>query len=188
MSREPRLCKFEFNAEKFKKLVLYIAERCADDPTYGTIKLHTALYYADFAAYRMFGQPISGAVYEKYQAGPVARQLPAIRKELIESGAATFVNRPHFLGGHRQFVPVNLSQSMREHFDERERELIDSIVDFFRGKSEREVSQFVRSEPGWAAADEQEAIPYESGWLKPTPLDPDSEAAAFRYAREHGYR
>ena len=56
-SREPKLRNFELNREKFEELIVYIAERCADDPTYDTFKLNTMLYYADFAAYRMFGEP-----------------------------------------------------------------------------------------------------------------------------------
>lgn len=186
-SKSPKLRVFPFNEERFKELVLYIAARCKTDPTCDAIKLNTLLYYADFAAYRMFGQPITGATYEKYDAGPTPRQLTVARRELIESGDAQFVDRPHFLGRHRQLFPSIGSEPNDEQFSPQERELVDSIIEFFEGKSSRETSEFVRGEPGWALAAEREAIPYESGWLQPTPLDPDSEETALRYAREHGY-
>jgi hypothetical protein len=187
VSREPRFREFPFDAERFKDLVLYVAAQCRDDPTYDNVKLNTMLYYADFAAYRAFGEPISGATYEKYSAGPAAKQLAEVGRELIACGQAQFVERPHFLGGHRQLIPSAVGAANGENFKPEERELVDSIVEFFAGKSAREVSQFVQREPGWAVADQREAIPYESGWLRPTPPDPDSEAAALRYAREHGY-
>ena len=31
---------FEFNDRKFRELVIYIAEKCADDPTFGATKLN----------------------------------------------------------------------------------------------------------------------------------------------------
>ena len=143
------------------------------------------LYYADFAAYRAFGEPISGATYEKYSAGPAAKQLPDICRELIDCGQAQSIVRPHFLGGHRQLIPSAVVEASREQFNPEERELLDSIAEFFAGKSAREVSQFVQREPGWAVASQREAIPYESGWLHPTPHSPAVELAALRFAREH---
>lgn len=186
-SREPKLRNFEFNREKFEELIVYIAERCADDPTYDTFKLNTMLYYADFAAYRMFGEPISGATYEKYSAGPVAKQLPDARRHLMNCGQVKLVERRHFLGGHRQLVPAQSGELSSEGFSLSERQLLDSIIEFFAGKSAREVSSFVQHEPGWAVTHDQETIPYESGWLRPNPHDPSAEDAARQYARTHGY-
>lgn len=186
-STDPKYRRFPYKEEQLKELVLYFSAQCQDDPTYDTVKLNTMLYYADFAAYRMFGEPISGATYEKYSAGPAPRELREVRQELIESGQAALITRHHFLGGHRQLIPLDASRPSGESFCPEERELLDSIVEFFKGKSARETSRLVQAEPGWAVAGDHETIPYESGWLKPLPLDPDSEEAALRYAREHGY-
>lgn len=185
MSREPKLREFDFDAERFKELVLYLAAQCQNDPTYDDVKLNTMLYYADFAAYRMFGEPISGATYEKYSACPAAKQLPDMRRELLDCGQAQLIDRPHFLGSHRQLIPSAVGAMNGENFNPEERELLDSIVEFFAGKSARETSQFVQREPGWAVASQREAIPYESGLLRGTPPSPAVEAAAVRFAREH---
>ena len=186
-TREPKLRQFDFDQDKFKELILYISACCQSDPTYDMVKLNTVLYYADFAAYRTFGKPISGATYEKYDAGPTPRQMPEIRRELIDACDAQLVERSHFLGGHLQLVPSASGSPNVEQFNPHERELIDSIIEFFTGKSSRETSDFARREPGWALARKHEAIPYASGWLQPAPLSPDAEAAALRFAREHGY-
>jgi hypothetical protein len=48
---------FRFDKEKFKELVLYLAEKCETDPSFGVTKLNKLLYYCDFVAYSELGKP-----------------------------------------------------------------------------------------------------------------------------------
>src|SRR6266540_3889807 len=68
----------QYDAEKLKELILYVADRSRDDLNFGAVKLNKILYYADFYAYRRLGHPITGAEYQKLQ---VRREL--LRDELI---------------------------------------------------------------------------------------------------------
>src|SRR5690349_5516199 len=56
--------------ERLTQLVLYIADKCLDDPTYGKTKLAKILYYSDFRSYQKYGKPITGARYVKLDNGP----------------------------------------------------------------------------------------------------------------------
>ena len=61
---------FEFEPDKFRELIVYICKKSEGDPTFGAVKLNKILYYADFAAYRILGKPITGAQYQKLREGP----------------------------------------------------------------------------------------------------------------------
>ena len=104
MAGRPRLKTFDFNADKFKELIVYIAERCQDDPTFGAVKLNKILYYADFAAYRIEGQPITGATYRKLSEGPAPKEMISARDELIESGRLRMEHRPYFTRIQKRLV------------------------------------------------------------------------------------
>ena len=41
------------------ELILYVAEKCQDDPKFGATKLNKILWWADFLAYAQHGTPIT---------------------------------------------------------------------------------------------------------------------------------
>ena len=54
-----------------RELILFIADRCEDEPTFGATKLNKILFYADFLSYALYGEPIAGVTYRKLERGPV---------------------------------------------------------------------------------------------------------------------
>jgi len=38
----------EIDERKFKELILYVADKCSDDPDFGAVKLNKILFYSDF--------------------------------------------------------------------------------------------------------------------------------------------
>lgn len=67
----------EFDAARMRALTLYVCRRCSRFQRFGTTKLNTILWYADFEHYRRFGRAITGATYVRQPDGPVARELSA---------------------------------------------------------------------------------------------------------------
>src|SRR5450759_2012975 len=85
---------FEFNAGKFKDLLLYICERLSDDPTFGETKLNKTLFFSDFKAFRVLGTSITGADYQKNRYGPTARLYTVMRDELLSADQLRVELRP----------------------------------------------------------------------------------------------
>ena len=187
MSREPRLRTFEFDAEKFTELLVYVAERSTDDPTFSPIKLNKILYFADVAAYRELGQPITGATYRKFDEGPAPDEMVDIRDELIATGEARLEFRRHFMGGEKRLVICGERTADREVFSPAERGIVDEVLAFFHGKLDHEVADLVHRQPACAVARDREVIPYEASWLRPTPMGREAFEAALRIAKERGY-
>ncbi len=181
---QPRLKKFEFDREKFKELIVYIAAESQDDPSFGAVKLNKILYYADFAAYRRFGKPITGAAYFKLREGPAPRELLVARGELIEQGRLRIEEQPYFSYMQKRLVLNEGSEPNPEFMKPEEQELVGEIINFFRGKSAREVSDYSHREPGWILAEDRADIPYESAWLSAEPVDQETEEEAIRIGRE----
>ena len=175
---------FEFDKARFKELIVLISELCAKDPTYGSVKLNKILYFADFMAYRELGKPITGATYFKLQEGPAPRESLSARRELVREGRLVIELRPYFQGVEKRPV-VSGSGSKRTLFADDEVQIVESIVDYFHGKSARDVSEISHREPGWILAEDREDIPYETAWLSQDPVDQADEALALQMAEKY---
>ena len=174
--------RFSFDEEKFRELIVYVARKSEDDPTFGAVKLNKVLYYADFASFRMFHEPITGASYRKLQEGPAPRELLDAREDLMERGDAWIEQREFFTGvQHRLCIRKDRTPDL-ELFTPQEIQLVDNIVEFFYGKTAREVSDFSHHEPGWRLAEQGETIPYETAWLSGDPIDSATEEIIRRMA------
>ena len=177
-----------FNAEKFRELLVYVARKCEADPTFGAIKLNKIFYYADFAAFRQKGEPITGATYYKASEGPAPREMLTERRALIDSGEAWIAEAPHFTGPQRRLIVAPGREPDCGLFAPGELRIVDEVTAFFRGKTEREASEYSRGENGWVLARDQENIPYETAYLSSAPLSQENEEmlrrAAALYAEE----
>lgn len=74
------------STDKLRELILYVADKCEDDRTFGAVKLNKILFYADFISFAEYGEPITGVKYRKFQQGPVPTILKRVRFEMEESG------------------------------------------------------------------------------------------------------
>jgi len=184
MAGKPHLKAFDFDADKFKELIVYIAERCQKDPTFGAIKLNKILYYSDFAAYRIEGQPITGATYRKLSEGPAPKEMIKARDELIESGRLRMEHRPYFTRIQKRLVLEDDQSANREIFSPTERDIVNEVIEFFYGKSAREVSDYSHREPGWRVAEEMGDIPYDTAWLSGAPRAQETEEVAIRIGKQ----
>ena len=183
-SREPKLRQFDFDQEKFKELILYIAEQCQHDLSFGAVKLNKMLYYADFDAYRLLGQPVTGATYRKLQAGPAPKDLIVARDELIDEGRVSLESRPYFNRTQKRLVLQSGVNANKEVFTPEEREIINAVIKFFMPMSAREASDYSHREAGWLLAGDREIIPYESAFLSTDPIDQETEETALRIGAE----
>jgi hypothetical protein len=149
--------------EKFKELILYIAQESEYDPNFGATKLNKILFFCDFLFYRAHGRSISEQRYFKLQYGPAPRALKPALSELIEEGACIELERKHF-GRPQRRIFVRREANV-EKFTATEVALVASVIRALWDNSAQEVSDLSHHFIGWKAADLYEDIPYETIFL-----------------------
>lgn len=160
-----------YDSRKFEELLLYIAEQSVDDPKFGKTKLNKLLFYSDFLAYGTFGEPVTGAAYQRRPYGPVPRQITSARNALLARGDATVEVAERFRYPQERLVPKrppNLSV-----FSNTEKALVDDVIKALWDKSAVEASEFSHQEFGWKIAPPGTIIPYSAVFLSSQPVTED---------------
>jgi uncharacterized phage-associated protein len=171
---------------RLAELLLYISEKCADDPNFGATKLNKILFYSDFLAFAMLGDSITGYSYQKLQHGPVPRGVNNIRGELEQSGAAHVEEVPVF-GGKTQSRTVPNRSAVLGSFTAEEIGLVDRVLESLRSTNAKTVSELSHIEIGWQVAKKGETIPYGTIFLSDKPLTNDEVRRIQHFAEQHGY-
>ena len=171
----------DFSPQRFKELILYLADRSGDDPGFAATKLNKLMYFCDFEAYRRLGRSITGARYQKLEWGPAAREFIPLHDELVKEQRARIEQRAR--GPYLQSVTVSAGADSSV-FDQDELAVIEEVITRLQPFDAAGVSEVShRKSPGWSAADEFEVIPYETARIS-TDRPPEP---AFDYFRKlHG--
>lgn len=180
--RAPR--KFEFNADKFREAIVYIASKSEHDPYFGAVKLNKALYFADFAAYRRLGEPISGATYQHLVEGPAPRQMLPVRREMVGEGQIRLESRPYFNTVQQRIIPLRSPDVSL--FSADELAILDEVLEATSALSARAVSDLSHEEVGWRLTQQGGTIPYESAWLSSDPIPQEAQEYAKTVAERLG--
>jgi hypothetical protein len=163
-----------FERDKFRELLVYIAERSADDPYFGDTKVNKALYWIDFFGYSHIGHPVTGAKYTKQPRGPLASPLLPVRQELVAEGALRVEERR--VGDFSARVTAALRRANTALFSKEELELADSIIDQLKGRWAVTVSAVSHKQsPGWNLVEMGEEIPYSTALISTDPVSDQTE-------------
>lgn len=170
----------EFDRSKFKELVLHLAQESAGDEGFGMVKLNKLLYRADFEAFRLLGNSITGATYERQDYGPVARELPLALDELAAAGHLIW---RHFdAGPFKRDVPEAVEPPDTTLFSDDEQAIIATALEDLRPLGGKAASRWSHEESaGWRVNQNGDEISYESGLIDLTPLDPERLGALRAY-------
>lgn len=175
-----------FERAKFQELLLYVARESEDDVTFGSVKLHKILAFADFKAYAELGHAITNARYQRLPWGPAARASLPAQEELIRNGDADLESRVYF--GHRQTRLVPRREPDISYFGRDELAIVDRVLKDFAEFDGAMISQMSHNGlKGWQVAEDGEDIPYATIFVSPED-DPPAEAIAVgqRIAAELG--
>ena len=170
--------------QKFRELIIYIAERCQDAEFFGATKLNKILYRADFEAFRRFGRPITGAPYFRLPKGPAPKALKPVRRDLKAEGAIEIEYRP--VGNLVQARVVPLRAPYRDLFSAGELALVDEIIKDLWDQTAEEVSD-ASHDIIWRGRQDQEDIPYEAVYLSNDPLTEEDIRRSKELAKELGW-
>lgn len=136
----------EFNEQKLKELILYIATQCKDDVFFGATKVNKLLFFADFLAYERLGRPITGAEYMAIEHGPAPRRLMPLREEMLEDGEIVIEQRPY------QMRIVAAREPDLGHFSREELTIVNYVIRVLRDIDADEVSDLTHQLPAWREA------------------------------------
>lgn len=156
----------EFNEERFREAVLYVAWRMRGDEGFGRVKLAKTLFFADFESYADDGHPVTGARYEHWQFGPFPPALYDLTDELARAGEATVVGGV-YEGAEARIIPARAPET--PHLSLQQRTLLDLQMDEISGMPSWKVSDVSHEHPGWALTEYKEEIPYAAAFVPTRP-------------------
>ena len=184
--RKPTVVFSELNGDdRLRELILYIAERCEDDPTFGATKLNKILWFSDFIAYLYHAKPITGVEYQRLPNGPAPRRLLPIRAKM-EAAREIVVRKPK---GHlyTRHTVIALREPNLDDFSKHEVSLVDEVIRKLWGKSAAEISDLSHL-MAWKSVRDKESIPYEAAFLSDDPLSEYDRSRTAELAHELGWR
>jgi hypothetical protein len=175
-----------FDSQKFKQLILYLAERSGDDPGFAATKLNKLMYFCDFEAYRQLGRSITGARYQKLPWGPAAVEFLPLQDELFKEELARLELRER--GGYTQRVTVPLSPSDQTVFLPEELAIMEAVMEELRPYDATGSSDFSHERSaGWNLVNEGALIPYATALVSTDPIPQEDLDRAQEYVRARGW-
>jgi len=157
------------NEQKLAELILYISEKCANDPMFGATKLNKILFFSDFLFHAYNGTGITNVEYQKLPAGPAPRRFLPVRTEMIEKHDLA-VQEVELKSGYTQKRTVNLRRPDLELFNGAEIAMVDRVIESLRDCDARDTSDKSHEMVGWIVVDEGDTIPYNTVYFSNPPL------------------
>lgn len=167
--------------ERFRELVLYVSQKCENDPAFGATMLNKILYYADFQAYERLGTPLTGVPYFRIDNGPAPFHIRKVRRDLEQEGALKMEERSFH--NHTQHRSIALRAADLSLFSKGEIAIVDQVVAALSGKTATKIS-FESHKTAWNVLGDKERIPYEAAFLSDDPAT-DGDIADARRLNDH---
>lgn len=151
--------------DRLAEMVLFISERCQNDPKFGATKLNKILFFADALSFIQKGRAIVGCEFMKLGQGPVPRRLVPVREKLISSGRATMQKRK-LVSGFEQHRLIPLGNPELGSFAPDDIKFLDEIIERLSEHNAGEISELSHQVPAWEIANEKETIPLEAVFIQ----------------------
>jgi len=130
----------------------------AGQPMMWRTKLNKVLFYADFLHCKQHGVPISGALYEHMQFGPVPSDFYGLQAALVADRSIDEV--PEDEGECTGTVFAARRQADERVFSAEELETMRFVAEYFAGWSASRIMRYSHAEPAWVETVDREVIPY----------------------------
>ena len=171
----------EFDREKFKALVVYVAWKAGRRDWFGATKLNKVLWFAEARAFVLLGKPIAGATYIRQKHGPVPKQFVPIREELARAGQIRV-----FQEGKLSRITADTKPDMSK-FSRDELQIIDHWIEHIDKDHTAQSISDKSHDYGWDIAAMNEEIPLYAVLAERIREPSDEELERLREkARAHG--
>lgn len=156
----------EESRARLRELMLFVAERCLDDPQFGVTKLNKILFYCDFRAFAKFGKPITGISYNKLPYGPVPTGAESTRQQMERDEEIFVTSEGYSPFLIKQIVPRRAANL--DMFSGPEMALIDDVISALADATGSQVRNLSHGK-AWNSVEMHEAIPYEAIFISDEP-------------------
>lgn len=170
---------------KLKELIVYIAERSADDAYFGAVKLNKILFYSDFLAYGHFGESITGQPYFRLPLGPAPRRLLPVKSEMLEGGDIVETQVQRYVYHQKRIVPLRAANL--ETFRAEELDLVHEVIEALSSYSADMATALSHNFIGWQLVADGEEIPYQTIFLTDEVPDEEHMEQYRKLGLEHGW-
>lgn len=161
--------------ERLRELMLFVAERCQNDPNFGVTKMNKVLFYCDFMAFAKFGKPITGISYNKLPFGPVPTGAEIMRRRM-EKDDDVFVTQD----GYSPFRPRRIlprREANLDLFSGPEVALVDGVIEAFSDATGSQLRDLSHGK-AWQSVGWNQTIPYEAVFVSDEPYTEEDVARA----------
>lgn len=177
---------FEFDADTFEQVILYICSRVDNVRNLSKTKLHKILYYVDRNVYLEKGAPLTGEEYVRNQHGPTATHLDDALISLQENEELSHITREgnsQKFGSYEQNIYIaNEEPDVDETFTASEIQLLDELTELISENFTSEEVSDISHDIVWRSARKGEEIPYYTSLLQVT--EPEASAEDEEWARQ----
>lgn len=168
LEKKERISIPEFQAEKFKNVLLYMLERCAGKPNVGETVLYKLLYFSDFNYYELYEEHLTGAKYRKLPFGPVPQKLDSLIQQMIEKQQLQRVKTVYRGFAQTRYLP--LAKADLKALKASEAEVIDRVIEQMSDWSASAISEYSHKDMPWFATKDGEEINYELVFYREAPF------------------
>lgn len=149
----------DLEQNKDVQVIMYIADRLKQSPTYGYIVLNKMLYFSDSIMYLKTGTQITSFTYVKQIFGPTPKpsQFLSLRSDMIRYGLAKEVNNEFFGKLQKRLIP--LKAPILTKIQPEELSLMNEVIDDLQVLNGRELSDMTHLSLAYRIPELQEEIP-----------------------------
>lgn len=149
----------DLEQNKDVQVIMYIADRLKQSPTYGNIVLNKMLYFSDSIMYLKTGNQITSFTYVKQILGPTPKpaQFLSLRTDMVRYGLAKEMVIEFFGKPQKRLIP--LKPPILTKIQPEELSLLNEVIDDLQARNGRELSDLTHLSLAYRIPELQEEIP-----------------------------
>lgn len=147
---------------RLKELIVYIANKCEDVPTFCSTALNKILWAADFMSFQNRGKPITGEKYQRLEHGPAPLRMMPIRREL-EDNQEIHIRLKDYKGKQQKRV-IALRDADLTMFTGDEIAIVDEAIQYLSTMTGTQISEWSHMR-AWKTHNDGDLLPYEAVFL-----------------------
>ena len=170
--------------KRLEELMLYIADRCENDPYFGSTKLNKVLFLSDMFFYAQTGETITGAEYQRLPFGPAPRRMVPVLERLQTEQRGYMRTRQTSIGTQKRLVALadpDLSMFSGEQIAQ-----VEKVLRLVQNQKANELSDTTHRDATWRFARDGETINPNAIFISQEPLSRSEMALGLAAAKEQG--